>query len=91
MTNNKFYQKLIYSKSPIAVILRLLAWVLLIAAVVVGVVDSIADSEPMPLMDYLLQAAAGMLALYTVAAILNYLAEITDVLKSRAERDTDRH
>ena len=57
MTNNKFYQKLIYSKSPIAVILRLLAWVLLIAAVVVGVVDSIADSEPMPLMDYLLQAA----------------------------------
>ena len=91
MTGNKFYQKLIYSKSTIAVILRVLAWVLLMVAVVVGIVESIEYAEPLSLLDYPLMAAAGMLVLYTVAAILNYLAEITDTLKHNADRDTDGH
>ena len=88
---NKFYQKLIYSKSTIAVILRVLAWGLLVAAILVGIAKSIADAEPMPLLFYTVQAAVVMLLLYTIAAILNYLAEITDTLKHNADRDTDGH
>ena len=91
MKQTAFYRRLISSKSGMAVILRLLAWGLLGAAILVGVMESISDAEPMPLLIYSVQAAAVMLLLYTVAAILHYLAEITDALKNKAERDTDGH
>ena len=77
----KFYTKWIYSKSKIAVILRLIAWGILIIALFMGVVDSFRDHEPVPLLMYPLTAVGSMLLFYTVAAILNYLAEITDILK----------
>ena len=86
--NNTFYQRMIYSKSKIAMILRSLAWGLLVVAVVLGAVESIQDAEPVPLFLYVACAAGAMLALYTVAALLHYLAEITDILKRRSDEDT---
>ena len=86
--NNSFYQRMIYSKSRIAMILRLLAWGLLVLAVVFGVIESFRDAEPVPLLLYVVNAAVAMLALYTVAAILHYLAEITEILKRRSDEDT---
>ena len=77
----KYYTKWIYSKSKIAIILRLIAWGILIVALFMGVVDSLRDHEPVPLLMYPLTAVGSMLLFYTVAAILNYLAEITDILK----------
>ncbi len=85
--NNKFYKRLICSKSKIAMILRLLAWLLLIAAIVVGVVESIDDAEPVPLLLYTIYAAGVMLLLYAVAAVINYLAEITDILKRNVDKN----
>ena len=85
--NNKFYKRLIGSKSKIAVILRLLAWLLLIVAIVVGVVESIEDAEPVPLLLYTAYAIGGMLLLYSVAAVLHYLAEITDILKRNVDKE----
>lgn len=87
---NKFYSKWIYSKSKIAIILRLIAWGLLIVALVMGVVDNFRDHEPVPLLMYPLSAVGCMLLLYTVAAILNYLAEITDILKRNVDNDSDK-
>ena len=78
---SKLFQKWIYSKSTIAVILRLLAWGILVVAIVTGVIESFNDAEPVPLFLNVACAAGAMLFLYTVAAILNYLAEITDLLK----------
>ncbi len=89
--NNKFYKKLIFSKSKIAIILRLLAWVLLVVAVIVGVVESFDDAEPVPLLLHIAYAGAEMLLLYTVAAIINYLAEITDILKRNMDEDAKKH
>ena len=86
--NTKFYQKMISSKSKIAVLLRTIAWLLLIIAIAVGIVESFVDAEPIPLLLYTAQAAAAMLALYTVAAVLHYLAEITDILQRSADQDT---
>ncbi len=77
----KLYTKWIYSKSKIAIILRLIAWGILIVALFMGVVDSLRDHEPVLLLMYPLTAVGSMLLFYTVAAILNYLAEITDILK----------
>ena len=88
--NNKFYEKAIFSKSKIAIMWRLLAWVLLVVAVVAGVVDSIQDAEPIPLLLYTVQAAGGMLFLYSIAAIINYLAEIADILKRNVDQDTEK-
>ncbi|MBQ7006630.1 MAG: hypothetical protein IJN59_02250 [Oscillospiraceae bacterium] len=85
--NNKFYEKFIFSKSKIAIILRLLAWLLLIVAIGAGVVESFNDAEPVPLFLYTFYAAGAMLLLYTVAAIIHYLAEITDILKRNADND----
>ena len=82
-----FYKRLIFSKSKIAIILRLLAWVLLIIAVVTGAIESVNDAEPVPLLLYTCYAAIAMLLLYTIAAIINYLAEIADVLKRNADED----
>ena len=79
--SNKLFQKWIYSKSKIAMILRLLAWGILVVAIVAGVIESFADAEPVPLLLNVVCAAGAMLFLYTVAAILNYLAEITELLK----------
>ena len=86
--NNSFYQKMIYSKSKIAMILRLLAWGLLVLAVVFGVIESFRDAEPVPLLLYTANAAVGMLFLYTVAAIPHYLAEIADSLSRRSDEDS---
>lgn len=79
---------MISSKSKIAVILRLLAWLLLIIAIIFGVIESFHDSEPVPLFLYTAYAAGAMLFLYTVAEILHYLAEITDILKRNMDKDT---
>lgn len=79
--NNKFFQKWIFSKSKIAMILRLLAWGILVVAIVTGVIESFNDAEPVPLFLNVVCAAGAMLVLYTIAAILNYLAEITELLK----------
>ena len=89
--NNKFYTKLIFSKSKIAIILRSLAWLLLIVAVIVGVVESFDSAEPVPLLLYIAYAGGAMLFLYTVAAIINYLAEITDILKRNMDDDAKKH
>lgn len=86
--NNKFYQKMISSKSKIAMLLRTIAWILLILAIAVGIVESFVDAEPVPLLLYTAQAAAAMLLLYTVAAVLHYLAEITDILRRNDDQDT---
>ena len=86
---NKFYDKWIYSKSKIAMILRILAWVILVVAIIAGVVNSFRDNEPIPLMIYPLYAAGTMLLFYVVAAILNYLADITDILKRNVDKDTE--
>ena len=88
---DKFYARWIFSKSKIAIILRLLAWVLLVVAIVSGVVESFHDSEPVPLMLYTAHAAGIMLLLYTIAAIVHYLAEITDILKRNIDKDTKNH
>lgn len=88
--NNKFYKSAIYSKSRIAMILRILAWCLLIAAIIAGVAESINDAEPVPLLLYTAYAAGSMLFLYTVAAIINYLAEITDILQRGANTNKDK-
>ena len=85
--NNKFYEKMIFSKSKIAIIMRLLAWLLLIVAIVVGSVESFSDAEPVPLFLYVFYAACAMLFLYAIAAIINYLAEITDILKRNIDKD----
>lgn len=89
--NNKFYKRAIFSKSKIAIILRLLAWLLLIVAIIAGIIESISDSEPVPLMLYTAYAAGAMLLLYSIAAIINYLAEITDILKRNTNTDKDNH
>lgn len=68
-------------------LLRLLAWLLLAVAIVAGVVESINESEPIPLMVYTAHAAGAMLCLYTIAAILHYLAEIADILKRNMDKD----
>lgn len=86
--NNKFYKRLIFSKSKIATILRLLAWLVLIVALVAGGVESFNDAEPVPLLLYTSYAAGAMLLLYAIAAIINYLAEITDILKRNIDKDT---
>ena len=88
---NKFYERFIFSKSKIAIILRLLAWILLVIAVVKGVAECFKDSEPVPLILYTAYAAGGMLLLYIIAAIINYLAEITDILKRNLDKDTKNH
>ena len=89
--NNNFYRSMIFSKSKIAIILRSLAWLLLIAAIIAGVVESINDAKPVPLMLYTAYAACAMLLLYSIAAIINYLAEITDILKRNTSTDSDHH
>ena len=58
-------------------------------AIIAGVVNSFRDNEPIPLMIYPLYAAGTMLLLYVVAAILNYLADITDILKRNVDKDTE--
>lgn len=87
--NNKFYKRLILSKSKIAMILRLLAWLVLIVAIIAGVVESFNDAEPVPLLLYTSYAAGAMLLLYVVAAIIHYLAEITDILKRNMDKDAN--
>ena len=52
--------------------------------------DGIIDAEPMPLLLYTAYAAGSMLFLYTVAAIINYLAEITDILQRGANTNKDK-
>lgn len=86
--NTKFYQKMISSKSKIAMLLRTIAWLLLITAIAVGIVESFVDAEPVPLLLYTARAAVAMLVLYTIAAIVHYLAEITDILQRNADHDT---
>ncbi|MBQ9121375.1 MAG: hypothetical protein IJY12_03300 [Clostridia bacterium] len=85
---NKFYEELIFSKSKIVIILRLMAWLLLIVAIVAGVVESVNDAEPVPLLLYTVYAVGAMFLLYAIAAIINYLAEITDILKRNIDKDT---
>lgn len=87
--NNKFYEKMIFSKSKIAIILRLLAWLFLIVAIVVGVIESFNDAEPVPLLLYISYAVGAMLLLYAIASIINYLAEITDILRRNIDKDMD--
>jgi len=69
--------------------LRLLAWLLLIIAIVVGCIESFSDAEPVPLLLYVFYAAGAMLLLCTIAAIINYLAEITDILKRNMDKDIE--
>ena len=78
---------MIFSKSKIAMILRVLAWLLLIVAIIAGIAESISDAEPVPLLLYTAEAAGAMLLLYSLAAIINYLAEITDILKRNTSTD----
>ena len=80
MMNRRFYKKMIYSKSKIAIILRLVAWIILLIALFAGVVES-------SLLLYVAYAAGVMIFLYAVAAIINYLAEITDILKRNIDED----
>ena len=68
-------------------ILRVLAWLLLIVAIIAGIAESISDAEPVPLLLYTAEAAGAMLLLYSLAAIINYLAEITDILKRNTSTD----
>ena len=68
-------------------ILRVLAWLLLIVAIIAGIAESISDAEPVPLLLYTAEVAGAMLLLYSLAVIINYLAEITDILKRNASTD----
>ena len=68
-------------------ILRVMAWLLLIVAIIAGIAESISDAEPVPLLLYTAEAAGAMFLLYSLAAIINYLEEITDILKRNASTD----
>ena len=65
----------------------LLILLVIVAAIVSGVVASIKDAEPVPLLLNLFSSFAAMLSLYTVAAIVNYLAEITDILNRNVDKE----
>ena len=64
---------------------------LLVVAVIVGVVESFDNAEPVPLLLYIAYAGGAMLLLYTIASIINYLAEITDILKRNMDEDAKKH
>ena len=53
--------------------------------------ESFDDAEPVPLLLYIAYAGGVMLLLYAIASIINYLAEITDILKRNMDEDAKKH
>lgn len=75
-------EKVDNGRSKIAFILRTVAWVMGILAFISGIIIAFGIDNFLPVLITLVAGAMQMLMFYTLAAILDYLAELTSIARN---------
>ena len=69
-------------KSKVATVLRVVAWIIGIVAVISGIATSCGTDSILPILSTLGIGAIEMLMFYALAAVLDYLAELTSIARN---------